>query len=62
MNHSSPYSHAVHFSFSTFELLLSMAEDIAITERIRARVTSDSGNRTSLAAVAAELGIDLDSL
>jgi hypothetical protein len=62
MNHSSPYTHAVHFSFSTFELLLSMAEDIAIADRIRVRDGDDSGNRTSLAAVAAELGIDLDSL
>lgn len=50
------------FSISTFELLLSMAEDIAIAERTRVRDSDDSGNRTSLAAVAAELGIDLDSL
>ena len=48
--------------FETFQLLLDVAEDIAIAQRIREREASDTGNRTSLAEVAAEFGIDLDEL
>lgn len=48
--------------FETFVLLLDVAEDIAIAQRIREREASDTGNRTSLAAAAAEFGIDLDEL
>jgi len=39
-----------------------VAEDIAIAERIRERLAADTGNRTSLAEVASELGIDLETL
>ena len=53
---------AVLLPYATFELLLDVAEDIAIAERIRERLAADKGNRTSLAEVATELGIDLDSL
>jgi len=53
---------AVLLPFETFELLLDVAEDIVIAERIRERDARDSGNRTTLAEAAAELGIDLDEL
>ncbi|MBK5224292.1 MAG: hypothetical protein JJE52_15745 [Acidimicrobiia bacterium] len=45
-----------------FQMLFDAAEDIAIARRVAERTRSDSGNRTSLAAVAADLGVDLDSL
>jgi hypothetical protein len=48
--------------FETFQLLLDVAEDLAIGQHIRERETSDTGNRTSLAEAAAEFGIDLDEL
>lgn len=53
---------AVLLPYETFELLLDVAEDIAIAERIRERLAADRGNRTPLAEVAAEFGIDLDTL
>jgi len=45
-----------------FQLLLDVAEDIAIAERIRERDAADTGARTSLAEAAEEFGIDLDAL
>lgn len=48
--------------FETFELLMEIAEDIAIAQRIRARTEQDTGNRTSLGEVAEELDVDLESL
>lgn len=48
--------------YEMFELLLEVAEDVAVAQRIRERLDADSGARTSLAAVADELGVDLDSL
>src|SRR4051812_2926659 len=48
--------------YETLVLLLDLAEDVAIAARMRERVKTDSGRRTSLAAVAAELGVDLDDL
>ena len=48
--------------FETFVLLLDVAEDIAIAQRIREREASDTGIRTSPAAAAAEFSIDLDEL
>jgi PHD/YefM family antitoxin component YafN of YafNO toxin-antitoxin module len=48
--------------YETFELLLDVAEDIAIAQRIRERRATDSGNRTSLGELASELGVDLDGL
>lgn len=48
--------------FETFELLLEIAEDIAISQRVRERTAADTGNRTSLDEVAEELDIDLASL
>ena len=56
------HAEAVLLPYATFELLLDVAEDIAIAERIRERLAADEGNRTSLAEVATELGIDLESL
>lgn len=53
---------AVMVPYETFELLMDVAEDIAIAQRIRERDASDSGARTSLADVAAELGVDLEEL
>ncbi len=51
---------AVLLPYETFSLLLDLAEDVAIAARIRERLEGDGGNRTSLSAAAAELGIDLD--
>ncbi len=48
--------------YETFELLLELAEDIVIAQRVREREAADSGNRTSLAQLAMELGVDLDEL
>ena len=53
---------AVVVPFELFQLLLDVAEDIAIAERIRERDAADTGARTSLADAAAEFGIDLDEL
>jgi antitoxin StbD len=48
--------------FETFQLLLDIAEDLVIAERVRERDAADSGNRTSLADVAAMFDVDLDEL
>lgn len=48
--------------YEMLALLLGVAEDIAIGERIREREAADPGARTSLADLAAELGVDLDEL
>lgn len=48
--------------FETFELLMEIAEDIAIAQRVRARTEQDTGNRASLGEVAEELEVDLESL
>jgi hypothetical protein len=48
--------------YETFQLLLDVAEDIAIAERIRQRLAADSGARTTLGDLAGELGVDLDEL
>lgn len=53
---------AVMVPFEMFQLLLDVAEDIAIAERIREREAADTGARTSLADAAAEFGIDLAGL
>jgi antitoxin StbD len=53
---------AVVLPYATFELLLDVAEDIAIAQRVRERAARDSGNRTSLGELAAELGVELDAL
>ena len=53
---------AVLLPYETFTLLLDVAEDIAIAERIREREATDDGQRTRLAEVAAEFGIDLATL
>lgn len=53
---------AVVIPFEMFQLLLDVAEDIAIAERIRERVATDTGVRSSLVDAAAEFGIDLDAL
>lgn len=48
--------------YASFVLLMDIAEDIAIAERIREREASDSGERISLGALADELGFDLEQL
>ena len=48
--------------FETFQLLLDIAEDLVIAERIRERDAADSGQRTSLSDVAAMFDVDLDEL
>jgi len=48
--------------YETFKLLLDVAEDIAIAQRLREREAADNGTRTTLAAAADEFDIDLDAL
>lgn len=48
--------------YEMFELLLDVAEDIAIAQRIRERDATDDGKRTMLAEAADEFGIDLEAL
>lgn len=48
--------------YETFQLLLDVAEDIAIAQRIRERLEEDAGDRTTLDALAGELGVELDAL
>lgn len=48
--------------YEMFQLLLDVAEDVAIAQRLRERTASDIGHRTSLGRVAADFGIDLDEL
>lgn len=48
--------------YETFQMLLDVAEDVAIAQRVRERTALDTGRRTSLGQVAANLGIDLDEL
>lgn len=43
-------------------MLLDVTKDIAIAQRLREGVASDTSNRTSIGDVAAELEIDLDQL
>ena len=47
--------------YETFRLLLDVAEDIAIAQRLRQRFAEDDGRRVGLAELAAELGVDLDT-
>lgn len=53
---------AVLLPHATFQLLLDVAEDIAIAQRLHERLAADDGNRTNLAEAAATFGIDLDEL
>lgn len=53
---------AVLLPYQSFVMLMDIAEDIAIGERIREREATDSGERISLGALADELGIDLEQL
>lgn len=48
--------------YETFTLLLDVAEDIAIAQRVRERDGTDDGHRTTLAEAAAEFDIDLEAL
>jgi PHD/YefM family antitoxin component YafN of YafNO toxin-antitoxin module len=48
--------------YATFQLLLDVAEDVAIAQRIRERDATDNGNRMTLAEAVAEFGIDLEAL
>lgn len=53
---------AVLLSFETFQVLLDIAEDAVITQRIRDREATDNGERVPMADLARELGINLDTL
>lgn len=53
---------AVLLPHATFQMLLDVAEDIAIAERISQRLAEDDGARTNLSEAAAAFGIDLDEL
>ena len=53
---------AVLLSYQAFQILLDVAEDAVLAQRIRERDANDSGERLSLVQVANELGIDLDTL
>lgn len=48
--------------YETFKLLLDVAEDVAIAQRIRERDAADDGTRTTLTEAADEFGIDLEML
>jgi antitoxin StbD len=48
--------------YETFRLLLDVAEDVAVAQRIRENDATDNGDRTTLAEAAAEFGIDLEAL
>lgn len=48
--------------YETFKLLLDVAEDVAIAQRIRERDAADDGTRTTLVEAAEEFGIDLETL
>ncbi len=56
------HADAVLLPFETFRLLLDIAEDLVIGERIREREAADTGRRTSLRDAATEFDIDLDQL
>ena len=47
--------------YETCKLLLDVAEDVAIAQRIRERDADDDGTRTTLAEAADEFGIDLET-
>ncbi len=53
---------AVLLPYETFELLLDVAEDIALGQRVRERTETDDGTRITLADASAQFGIDLDAL
>lgn len=48
--------------YETLTMLLDIAEDVAIAQRIRERDAADTGGRTTLTDAAAELDVDLDEL
>jgi hypothetical protein len=48
--------------YETFQLLLKVAEEVAIAQRIRERDATDTSRRTTLTEAAAEFGIDLEAL
>lgn len=53
---------AVLLPHATFQLLLDVAEDIAVAGRVQERLADENGDRTTLAEAAATFGIDLDGL
>lgn len=53
---------AVLLPFDTFELLLEVAEDIVLAQRVRERAATDDGTRVTLAEAADRFGINLDDL
>lgn len=53
---------AVLLPFDTFELLLQVAEDIVLAQRVRERAVADEGSRVTLAEAAERFGLDLGDL
>ena len=53
---------AVLLSFEAFQVLLDIAEDAVIAQRIRDRDSVDTGERIPMSDLARELGINLDTL
>lgn len=53
---------AVLLPFDTFELLLEVAEDIVLAQRVRERAAADDGSRVTLAEAADRFGLDLGDL
>ncbi len=53
---------AVLLPFEMFQLLIDVAEDIVLGQRVRERAATDTGDRTTLGDAATRFGIDLDTL
>ena len=53
---------AVLLPHATFQLLLDVAEDIAVAGRLQERLAEDYVNHSTLAEAAGTFGIDLDEL
>lgn len=53
---------AVVLPYEAYDALMELAEEYAITERIRERDAADTGTRYTLEEVADEFGVDLDEL
>jgi antitoxin StbD len=53
---------AVLLPFDMFALLLDVAEDIVLAQRVRERAIADTGTRVTLADAADRFGIDLEDL
>lgn len=48
--------------YRAYELLVELAEEVAVARRVRERDARDSGRRWTLSQVAEEFGVDLDEV